>query len=221
MKRCHNCNHENAQANMYCERCGTPLSAPVTEQTYASMHEAYTTPGERSVTTQDQSYYNPPPPPPVQSIYQVPVDGPPPPPSTFYNPALTPNYGFSNRDASQERRRSLGATLFSALLYLVGAFCFVFGIAGFMLYGTSTTLVGFVFIVLSIVALIVLIPLLIARKHLVLKWWIRLLIVVGLTIAAIIALFGIAAMNSAGSNFTAFGVVFIIYGFATAIVAFW
>lgn len=235
MKRCPNCTYENAQTSMYCERCGTLLSAPpansLSEQTYASLNEAYTAPIERPIITQEQSYYTstpPPPPPSAQSMaqYQVPIDvPPPPPPSPLYSSMPTPNYGYSfpspASQPSEPRKRSFGAALLSSLLYLLGAFCFVFGVAGFMLYGTSTTLVGLVFIVLSIVALIVLIPLLIVRKYLKLKWWVRILIVLGITIVATAALFIIVPLSRGGTNYPAFSVVFVISGLITAIVAFW
>lgn len=225
MKRCPNCNHENAQANMYCERCGTLLAAPP-EQTYASVNEAYTSSGEQSATTQD--YYSPVPPPPPASrngYHQASMEVPPPPPSAYYTPAPyvqapAPNYSYAD-PLPVVRPRSFGAALLSSILYLVGAFCIAFGVAGFMLYGTSTTLVGFVFVALSIVALVGLVPLLIVRKQLVLKWWARVLIILGLTIAATVVLFIIAALNPAGSNYSSFGIVFIIYGFATGSVAFW
>ena len=224
MKRCPNCNHENAQANMYCERCGTLLAAPA-EQTYASVNEAYTSPGERSATTQDYHSPVPPPPPAGRNGYQVPMEVIPSPPEAYYNPppyayAPTPNYRYAE-PIPVVRPRSFGVALLSSILYLVGAFCIAFGVAGFMLYGSSTTLVGFVFIALAIVALVGLVPLLIVRKRLVLKWWARVLIILGLTIVATVVLFVVAAMNPAGPNYSSFGIVFIIYGFATAAVAFW
>lgn len=232
MKRCLNCNYENNQASSYCERCGTFLSSPsansFSEQTYASVNEAYTSPVDHPVTTQEQSYsISPPPPPPptTQSIYSSPFDGPPPSILPFYNPSPVPNYSYgfpsSFVPSPEHRQRSFGAALLSALLYLLGALCVAFGATGLMLHDTSNILIGSVFVVLCVVALIALILLLIFRKYLVLRWWARVLIVLGLTIVGTIAL-AVAAVSGQGSpEYVAFGIVFVIYGLITAIVAFW
>ena len=89
-----------------------------------------------------------------------------------------------------------------------------------MLHDTSNTLIGSVFIVLCVVALITLALLLIFRKNLMLRWWVRVLIVVGLTIAGTIALAVATAISHGGSEYVALGIVFVTYGFITAIVAF-
>lgn len=237
MKRCPNCNYENAQANMYCERCGTLLSSPsantFSEQTYASVNEAYTSPVDSPATTQEPSYYNsstpysstpPPPPPMMQSIYSAPLDGPlsqPP----LYNSPPVPGYSYSPPSSfvpqSQPGKRGFGAALLSSLLYLFGALCVAFGAAGLMLHDTSNLLIGIVFIVLCVVALIALVLLLIFRKYLALKGWVRVLITVGLTIVGALALFVAEGISRGSSQYVALGIVIVTYGLITAIVAFW
>ena len=232
MKHCPNCNYENNQASSYCERCGTFLSSPPdnsrSEQTYASVHEAYTSPVDNPATTQEQSYYSsaPPPPPPfmTQSAYSIPINVPPPPPtpSPLYSAPPVPDYSYGPSFVPQPgRRRSFGALLFSSLLYLFGALCAAFGATGFLLHDASSTLVGLVFILLCIVALIVLILLLIFRRTLKLRWWVRILIVFGLTIVATIGLFAAGVLSSNHLEYAALGIVFVAYGLVTAIVAFW
>ncbi len=232
MKHCPNCNHENNQMSRYCERCGTLLPSPsensFSEQTYASVNEGYTSPSEHPVTTQEQFYYSstpppppPPPPPTAQNIYSI--DGP---PSPVYNPPPSLNYSYgpppSIAPQPEPRRRSFGAALLSSLLYLFGAGCVAFGASGLMLQETSSVLIGSVFIVLCIVALIVLVLLLIFRKNLTLGGWMRVLITVGLTVVGVIGVFvAVAIWRQGTSEYIALGVVFVTYGLITAIVAFW
>lgn len=226
MKRCPNCNYENNQVSIYCERCGTFLAPPSAtsfpEQTYASVNEAYTLPVDRPATTQEQSYYSSTPP-PMQSIYSTPINVPP--PSSLYNSPPAPNYSYgipsSSAPPPERRQRSFGATLLSALLYLLGALCVAFGATGFALHETSSLLIGSVFIVLCLVALLALILLLIFRKHLILRWWMRVLIILVLTIVGTIALAVAGNITYGSSVYPALGTVLVTYGLITAIVAFW
>jgi hypothetical protein len=123
--------------------------------------------------------------------------------------------------ANEPRKRGIGAAILSSIFYLWGAFCFALGLAGFMLYGMSTTTIGAVFIIVSIVGLIALILLLIFRKFLYLKSWVRILTVVGLTFVGIVSLLASAVMTQPDISYPAFGIIFILYGFVTSVVAFW
>jgi hypothetical protein len=219
MERCPHCNYMNAETNAYCERCGTLLKATTSNsevsQTFIrNDEETVPAPYEYSTPTTGEGY--------EQS------EIPPPPPPPMYNPAYTLQPGQFNPPVaateSAPRTRSVGAAVHSAFWYLWGLFCFTFGIAGFLLQHVASTTIGFTFLALCFIGIIGLVLLLVFRKYLFLRSWLRFGVEIGLLVLAGIMLFVVAAIESSAvnsGNYYSFGFVFAIYGFIAAAVAFW
>jgi len=213
MKRCPKCGYENAPGNMFCEHCGTALSDAaadsLTKPAYASSYATYL-----SLTTQQ-----------VESSYDEfsTLPPPPPPPVVPYTPNVNvaPGYSYTYKTPDEPRKRSVVGIIFSSIAYMLGMLCFTFGAAGLLLYGAPSIVIGIVFLAALLIGLIIFFLLLIMRKHLYLKSWMRVLITIALIGVAAIALLICAVLIPEKSSYPAYGIIFIIYGFATAVVAFW
>jgi hypothetical protein len=212
MKRCPSCNYENPQTSSYCERCGSFL--PSTTD--------YTDP-EAYLPTYRASNETPAPPPPYGyetpvSQYQV--------PAAYQQPEV---FGYQPVTAvPQPRRRSGGATTLSVLLFLWGVFCTAFGLAGGIIHEASDTIIGLVFIGTCLVGLIVMLPILIARKNPYLRSGRRFLIAIGISILAGLAiLIGVGALplmlhfTDTPLQYYILGAVLVVYGFALTLLANW
>ncbi len=114
------------------------------------------------------------------------------------------------------------------LLYFWSVFWFSFAFVGGILYDalspSGTTLV-FIFICLA--GLVILIPLLLYRKHFYLKWWGHLLLEICLFFIGILVLFVVFEVMRPVPPYTslpyehALGSVIAVYGLIAAFIAFW
>ena len=126
------------------------------------------------------------------------------------------------------RTHIVGRTVLSLFFYLWGVFWLILGLVGGILHGTSSTIIGLIFVFCCVVGLVILILLLRSRKHFRLSTRRRLLLEISLTFIGVLVYIFIDALlyhPQNGGSFSAFdlvaGSVFLTYGLITAFVAYW
>ena len=208
MRQCPRCYTPNTDESQYCASCGTSLQQGETSRaTSMPSQEAY-------------SYYSAA---PVQ--YPVPEVSYPPTIPVYEQNYNIGGYSSDPRHPENERKRSGIGLFFSILLYLFGGFLAAFGIASLLLPTTNNTLVGAGFIIGFLITLLVLIFVLILHRHSRVRRWVRVVLFIGLTILAGIATVVVFAALPGNSNPTSeqyiiMGIVCLIYGISTAVIAF-
>src|SRR6266566_4706472 len=203
---CPQCGLENTSSSIYCEGCGTPLNVP-----------PYTM-GQTEYPAQQTDYdeYNAPPPPPLNGNNAPPEDPednellPPPPPIEYDSYAMQPQAFTQQKITSRP-----GLGIFSAILYFIGALIAAFG--------TDQLIksIGFLLsIALFIASIFVFVR--IRRRFAILRWWQRILWILGATAAGFIALIieAIIVPNQLVTNYF-IGCAFVLYGLAWAAIAVW
>jgi hypothetical protein len=197
--QCPSCGFENTGA--YCEQCGALLNVwqPISDQT------------ELSVPQIEYSQYSVPPPPPLNGHETIPS----PPPSEYGS------YSMQSQIFTDQKITSRPG-IFSAILYFIGTLIAAFGLIGTMVtfdanLGGVALLLGVALLIISVVIFIR-----IRRRFPLLRWWQRLLWILGATVVGLIALI-IEAIPVHNPTVTSvfIGCVFILYGFAWAAIAVW
>ena len=155
----------------------------------------------------------------VQAFHETLIPPPPPPPLSSYQSSSV------KLPQSTSHKRTVGGTIFSVVLYMWGTFVFIVGLVGGFFSSVQSNPVIFISLYL-LVCLVFLIPLLLYRTHMRLKWAKRLALEIGLLVIGIILIVIVSqAVNPAGNTSSTsdhlIGVSLIFYGLATAFVAFW
>lgn len=143
---------------------------------------------------------------------------PPPPPLSSYQQSQV------NVPQSTSHKRTVGGTVFSVVLYVWGTLVFSVGLIGGLFYSGQSNFV--IFLVLYLICLVLLIPLLLYRTHVHLKWRKRLAFAVGIFIFGFILLIIVSEVvkplgYTSSTSEHAVGVSLALYLLATAFVAFW
>jgi hypothetical protein len=189
------------------KRCSTCLYDNQEKSVYCERCGAYldtvSSPLEPTVKASGETLIPPPPPPPLSS-YQL-------------------SQGVQTQ--SKLHKRTVGETIFSVVLYVWGTFVFMVGLVGGFFSSVQSNPVIFMSLYL-LVCLVFLIPLLLYRTHMWLKWGKRLALEIGLLVIGIILIVIVSqTVNPAGNTSSTadhvIGVSLILYGLATAFVAFW
>lgn len=208
--QCPHCGLENTSSSIYCEECGTPLNTPL----YTLDQTEYLEPQT------DYSEYNAPPPPPLNGNHSTPEYDellPPPPPVEYGS--MQPQTFTHQKITSRP-----GPGIFSAILYFIGALIAAFGLLGTIAAFGTDSLIKSVGFILSIALLIasIFVFVRIRRRFVILRWWQRILWILGATIAGFIALIieAIIVPNQLVTSYFV-GCVFILYGLAWATIAVW
>ena len=119
-------------------------------------------------------------------------------------------------------RRVLSA-ICRSLLYLFGAFWMAFGVAGITMGfdAQNDTLIGADFLVALGISLIALLLVLILHRKPRMRWWIRLVIFIPLTLIGLIALIIAAAIskNNQRELYVIMGYFLFVYGLITQVIA--
>jgi hypothetical protein len=229
MKFCPTCGHTNDQTALYCEACGVVLD---------------TNPSLSNATERSSGYevagLTPPPPPPY-----TPPDSPLTPTnsaaSSYYtqplSSAYTPHreraigaqqeywqeYWHEEVPTLQYPKRTVGRLTINSILYLCGILCSAFGASGLLLQGSSSTLIGVVFMGYCLVGVVLLVPILIAHKRLILRTRIRIVsIVVAIIAAGLMTLISAGILSGPQHEITLehfLGIIFIVCGIVISIVA--
>lgn len=204
--QCPRCGHENASSSAYCEQCGAPQN--VTEGT--------------PVQVGYQVEYKVPPPPPLNGHKALPLQLPPPPspspPTLKYDQLTSPLSSYSQNTA----RPRIG--IFSGILYFIGTIIVIFGLLGAITIPGSGTVIGLTGLLLALVVLILSIIFFVRlhRRAPTLRWWQRIVWIIGATLMASLALILEAIVSPHGpltQYFTAF--VLLFYGLGFAAIAIW
>ena len=210
--QCPSCGFENASSSTYCEECGTLLSAPPYAVDQTKYHAPQT----------EYGAYNPPSPPPLNGNNALPEynELPPPPPPPEYS-----SYGMQSQAFTNQQFISRpGLAIFSAILYFMGALIAALGLLVTVTTFSTSALTGGIALLLGIVLLIVsiIVFIRIRGRFPLLRWWQRILWILGATLVGFIALI-IEAIIAPGPTVTNFfiGCIFILYGLAWAAIAVW
>ena len=128
---------------------------------------------------------------------------------------------YSNRN---ERKRSTVGLTLGILLYLVGGGTAAFGVASMFIVTGNNTITGAGFIITFLIALLALIFILILHRHPRLRGWLRIVLLVGITILSFIALIAAFATHQTNQPTTpgeyfVLGIICLIYGIGMAIIA--
>ena len=147
------------------------------------------------------------------------IPPPPPPPLSSYQRSQ----GVQTQSTSQ--KRTVGETIFSVVLCMWGTFVLIVGLIGGFFYFIQSNPLIFLLLYLFI-CLVFLIPLLLFRTHVHLKWRKRLALEIGLLVIGIILLIivyeAVQPMGDASSTSNhLIGGSLMLYGLATSFVAFW
>jgi len=173
----------------------------------------------------DYGEYSAPPPPPLNGNNAPPEDPednellPPPPPIEYDSYAMQPQAFTQQKITSRP-----GLGIFGAILYFIGALIAAFGLLGTMAtFGTDQLIksIGFLLsIALFIASIFVFVR--IRRRFAILRWWQRILWILGATAAGFIALIieAIIVPNQLVTNYF-IGCAFVLYGLAWAAIAVW
>lgn len=204
--QCPRCGHENASSSAYCEECGAPQN--VTEGT--------------PVQVGYQVEYKVPPPPPLNGHKALPLQPPPPSspsPSTSKYDQLTPPLSLYSQSIARPRAR-----IFSGILYFLGTIIVIFGLLGALTIPGSGTVIGLSGLLLALVVMILSIVTFVrlGKRAPTLRWWQRIVWIIGATVIASLALILEAIVSPHGQltqYFTAF--VLLFYGLGFAAIAIW
>jgi hypothetical protein len=244
MTRCPHCNTENMATSPYCERCGTSLEATnpydlpqVEYRDYSKLNtetaEAANSHSPSQVVYADYTH---------PAIYEKmsPPSSPPPPlqgPSTSVPSITSPSYEHLISTFKPARpSRTVGGALFSILLYFVGALSTSLGVAFLVEITGIALLVNLSFMALLFLSITIMVLTLVFHKQPRLKWWHRLLWMLGITLIAVIA-YAVApiifvvvlrsqstipSMNTVNTAIEAtIGVLFLLYGLVLSFIALW
>ena len=200
--QCPRCGHENASSRAYCERCGTPLNG--TEETPVQVE------------------YKVPPPPPLNGHKVLPLQLPHPPlspPPNLEDDEVTPTLLAHPESIARPR-----VGVFSGILYFIGTVIAIFGLLGALTTPGSGTVTGLIGLLLALVVLILSIVFFVRlrRRAPTLRWWQRIVWIIGATLIAALALILEAIVSPHGlltQYFTAF--VQLLYGLGLAAIAIW
>lgn len=200
--QCPRCGHENASSRAYCERCGTPLNG--TEGTSVQVE------------------YKVPPPPPLNGHKVLPLQLPHPPlspPPKLEDDEVTPTLLAHPESIARPR-----VGVFSGILYFIGTVIAIFGLLGALTTPGSGTVIGLTGLLLALVVLILSIVFFVRlrRRAPTLRWWQRIVWIIGATLIAALALILEAIVSPHGlltQYFTAF--VQLFYGLGLAAIAIW
>ncbi len=213
MKQCQKCYTQNNEESQYCESCGAPLGQGETSRPTAMFYQ-------QAAPSQHPT-------PPIQ--YPIPERiYTPPPPSPGYTQNYAPTQLATGHNATsparKERKRSGVSLFFGILLYLLGGFAFAFGLAAIFMVTGNNTIVGFAFIAGFLASLLILIFILILHRHPRLRGWVRVAMFAGATVVALIALLAIFATHPTnqpitGGQYIVMGIICLIYGIATEVIA--
>ncbi|GCE26927.1 hypothetical protein KDA_24110 [Dictyobacter alpinus] len=177
MKRCRSCNYENVATSIHCERCGFLLDSNSIEYTIAPQ-SIYSTVGEEI----------PPPPPPItpagygsgvnNSYYSPPGAGEyrPDGPASYYVPSeyqsdrpaqqhYAPGSYLPPTVAASSRKRTVGGSVLSSILYIWGMLWALMGFFGTFSAGLNEGMVGLIIFGGLLFGLVVLFLLLILYKQ--------------------------------------------------------
>ncbi|HLZ81468.1 MAG TPA: zinc ribbon domain-containing protein [Ktedonobacteraceae bacterium] len=193
--QCPHCGFENVNATAFCEQCGAP------QNTVA--------------ITLEQEEYKAPSPPPLNG-HKIPPS--PSPPSLVYDQGAVPPYSYSPGNAHP------GTRIFSAILYFIGIFITIFGLLGILTTFGSGNTIGLIGLLLSLIIVIISIIFLfrIRKRALNLRWWQRIVWIVGATLVAFLALI-LEVIAFPGGTITNYftGTVILLYGLCCAAIAIW
>ncbi len=200
--QCPRCGHENASSRAYCERCGTPLNG--TEGTPVQVE------------------YKVPPPPPLNGHKVLPLQLPHPPQSPLpklEDDEVTPTLLSYPESIARPR-----VGVFSGILYFIGTIIVIFGLLGALTTPGSGIVIGLTGLLLALVVLIFSIVFFVRlrRRAPTLRWWQRIVWIIGATLVAALALTLEAIVSPHGlltQYFTAF--VQLLYGLGVAAIAIW
>lgn len=207
--QCPRCGFEDTGLSAYCERCGTPLNVPqpISDQT------------EFSVPQIEYSQYSAPPPPPLNGHEAIPPP-PPPPQYTEYSSHDMQSQIFSNQKVISRPTTSI----FSAILYFMGALIAALGLMGMVTAIGTSAPVGGIALLLGTVLLIasIVIFIRIRRRFPHLRWWQRILWILAATVVGFIVLIieTILVHDPVVTNYV-IGCVFMLYGIVWAAIAIW
>ena len=226
--RCPNCDVENASTSIYCENCGTLL------QNFTS-YEAPEQSEYQAPSPPPLNGHNPPPPPPPAYSYseipstfntdETPVS------NEYSSPlpyAVEPGSRSTLYYADPNARltdviRHIG--IFSGILYFLGDFIIILGVFAILaMFGTNnvTRLLSIILSLAILVASIVFFVYLVRNHQTSLRWWQRILWLVGAAMAAFTLL--VIVQITTSSNFVntlVTNCMFIVYGLAWCAIAVW
>lgn len=196
---CTTCGRQSSSESVFCEHCGSLLNTAISsdETISAASEPRY----EWSALPQSSTLYG----------YQNQQPAYAPWPQPLYQPIPQPT-------------RTAGSITWSIVLYLWGLVCGAFGLAGGVLQSAPSVVIGLVFIGSLVFGIILLIPLMIFHKRPHFRWWVRLLLIIGVSIlSGLIFLLGTALLLHAPQidEVVFLGIVLSIYGIIVAFLALW
>lgn len=186
--RCPQCGFENVNASGYCEQCGAALNM-------------------REIAL-EQEEYKAPPPPPLNGHHVLP-SVPSLPSSLEYNQETPPSFPYTQGTARP------GIGIFSVILYFIGIVITIFGLLGILTTFGTGTIVGLAGLLLTLILVIVSIVFLFRIRKPVtsLRWWQRIVWIIGATLVALLALILEAIVYPSGTLTNYFtGSVFLLLG---------
>lgn len=212
MKTCPHCGTTNDYQALYCEKCGYTIQSNAEADLYTIAQSQGQKIYEETQSSAPETPQIPPAPPAFyesqgQNAY------------SYYSPYNTENAYTPSQQALEfqtpytsvppiysyhttAQGRSVGEIVFSVIAYLFGLGSASFGVAGFTMGLTeSDTALALAFLAFLLLGLIVLVPTMILhKKPFIKKWWIRLLIIIGLLVIGFIALIIAAGLSDLTPN---------------------
>ncbi|HTK07814.1 MAG TPA: zinc ribbon domain-containing protein [Ktedonobacteraceae bacterium] len=209
MKQCPKCYTPNTEASQYCESCGTPLHQGETSYKTA-------TPYQQQARSQPVQY---PVPEPVYPVAQVPPSYRP----TYAPPAWRALSGRLVYNTEGTRKRSGLGMFFGVVLYVLGGFVVGFGLASCFMPAHNNVLTAAGFIVGLLLSLLGLALTLTLHRTPLLRGWLRIVFFIVVSVLATIALVGAFATSvsdqTTDSEYVALGLICLIYGISTEVIA--
>ncbi|QBD78211.1 hypothetical protein EPA93_20290 [Ktedonosporobacter rubrisoli] len=201
MQRCPQCSLDNRADDYYCARCGTLLQ-DTSDNTQLS---------PRNVVI--------PPPPPSAHAYQPTT------PASFSQASHKPDAPFSlpptSTDKTQKQLRPRAHTLLCVILYVLGISFIAFGTFGALIPFASNALDASILFVIFIGGLFGLVPILKYHKTSRLRWWQRLLWIIGtIVVGFLILALAPSLIKVVSAQYIAIGGTMIIGGLLITIFAF-
>jgi hypothetical protein len=190
--RCPQCGFENVNASGYCEQCGAALNM-------------------REIAL-EQEEYKAPPPPPLNGHHVLP-SVPLLPSSLEYNQETPPTFPSTQGIARP------GIGIFSGVLYFIGIVITIFGLLGILTTFVTGTIVGLAGFLLTLILVIVSIVFLfrIRKRVTSLRWWQRIVWIIGATLVAFLALILEAIVYPSGTLTNYFtGSILLLLGLVIA-----
>jgi hypothetical protein len=194
--RCPHCGFENVNASAYCEQCGTPQNI-------------------REIALEQEEYKAPPPPPLNGHNVLPPV---PLPSSIEYNQVTPPPFSYPQVIARP------GIGILSGILYFIGVAIAIFGLLGILTTFGTGTIIGLTGLLLTLIMVIVSIVLFfrIRKRITKLRWWQRIVWIIGTTLVAFLALILEVIVYPSGMLTNYFtGSIILLYGLAIVGISIW